>query len=249
MSMTERKRGKPAYQRLSDDLRAAIGEGRFGDGGRLPTEAELQREYGVSRHTIRQAFQDLVAEGLVYRVPGRGTFATGLAKSGRYLRSLGTIEELMAWADTEIEVLRPPETTTNERAAKRLGLPSDEVSVLLVRRFYEGVPFVVTRIYLSPEVGESLRAVYSTMNGSETVLGTLERVDALPIPVAEVSQDITAVLAPPDLSTLIDCQPGEPILYVERAYFDANGGPVELAISHYNPRRYSYHLEVRRTTS
>lgn len=229
-------------------MRAAIQEGRFGDGGRIPTEAELQREYGISRHTIRQAFQDLVAEGLVYRVPGRGTFATGLSKRGRYLPSIGTIEELMAWGGTEIEVLRPPETTTNERAAKRLGLPSDEVSVLQVRRFYEGVPFVVTHIYLSPEVGERLRAVYSAMKGSETVLGTLERL-VLPIPVAGVSQEITAVLGTPDLSTLIDCQPGEPILYVERTYFDANDGPVELAISHYNPRRYSYHVELRRKTS
>src|SRR5919112_1709194 len=211
--MEQRRRDKPAYQRLSDDLRAAIQEGRFGDGVRMPTEAELRREYGVSRHTIRQAFQDLVAEGLVYRVPGRGTFVTGLSRRGRYLRSIGTIEELMAWTGTEIEVLHAPATRMDVKAAGRLGLPSDEVSVLDVRRLFEGVPFVVTRIYLAIE---------------------------------GVSQDITAAFAPPELSTLIDCQPGEPILYVERIYFDTANNPVELAISHYNPRRYSYHLELRR---
>lgn len=243
--MKQRKRDKPAYQRLSEDLRSAIQEGRFEDGGRIPTEAELRREYGVSRHTIRQAFQDLVAEGLVYRVPGRGTFATGLSRRGRYLRSIGTIEELMAWTDTEIEVVSLPEKKTDPRTAALLNLPSDELSVMVVRRFYEGVPFVVTHVHLAPEVGERLRAESPTLKGSETVLGTLERA-ILPFPVVGVSQDITAVLAPPDISEVIDCQPGEPLLYVERIYSDTNDDPVELSISHYNPRRYSYHLELRR---
>ena len=74
----------------------------------MSTEVEPQRKYGVSRHTISQVFQDLVAEGLVYRMPGRGTFATSLSERGHYLRSLGTIEELMAWTGSGIEVLHPP---------------------------------------------------------------------------------------------------------------------------------------------
>jgi GntR family transcriptional regulator len=214
----------------------------------MPTEAELQQKYGVSRHTIRQAFQDLVAEGLVYRIPGRGTFATSLSQRGHYLRSLGTIEELMAWTGSEIEVLHPPEMKTDAEAARRLGLSSDEVSVLVVRRFYEGVPFVVTYVCLSPEVGERLKAEALYPEGSGTVLGTLEQ-SILRLPVGGASQDITAVFAPPDVAELIDCQPGEPILYVQRTYFDTDNNPVELAISHYNPRRYSYHLELRRKLS
>jgi GntR family transcriptional regulator len=242
--MEQRRHKRPAYQRLSSDLRSAIEEGRFGEAGRLPTEAELCREYGVSRHTVRQAFQDLVAEGLVYRVPGRGTFVTSLSRRGHYLRSIGTIEELMSWADTEIEVVSPVEIRHEPEAAARLGLSSEEVGVLVVRRLYEGVPFVVTHVYLPPEIGERLMAEGLAVEGSGTVLGALERF--IPLPVAGASQDITAVSAPADLSKLIDCEPDEAILYVERIYFDSNGDPVELAVSHYNPRRYSYRLELRR---
>jgi DNA-binding GntR family transcriptional regulator len=36
---------------------------------------------------------------------------------------------------------------------------------------------------------------------------------------------------------------------VERTYFDADGTPVETALSYYNPRRYSYRLELRRNMS
>jgi GntR family transcriptional regulator len=245
--MQRRGREQAAYRRLSAALRSAIEEGRFGDGGRLPTEAELSKEHGVSRHTVRQAFHDLLADGLVYRVPGRGTFVTSLSKRGRYLRLMGTLEEIMSWTGTEMEVLAPVELREGPDAAARLGLPSDEVAAVVVTRLYEGVPFVVTHIYLPPEVGELMRAEGLPANGPGTVIGTLEE-HFISSPVAEVSQDITAVPTPADVSAMIDCQPDEAILRAERLYRDANGTPVELAVSHYNPRRYSYRLEMRRRT-
>jgi len=242
--MRQRERKVSAYKRLSEDLREAIERGVYGDGERMPTEAQLRREYGVSRHTVRQAFQDLVTEGLVYRVPGRGTFVTGLSRRGGYLRSFGTVEDLMSWSGTEMEVLSPFEVRTEPETAARLGLSGEEVAVLVVRRLFENVPFVVTHVKVSPELGEPVKAEDLPTDGSGTVLGTIERF--LPHPVAGVSQVITAVPAPDELSDLIDCQPNEPILYVEREYFDTEDTPVELAISYYNPRRYSYRLELRR---
>ena len=237
----------PAYRRLSAELRSAIEEGHFGDSGHLPTEAQLGKEHGVSRHTVRQAFQDLVADGLVYRVPGRGTFVTGLAKRGRYLRLMGTLEEIMSWTGTEMEVHDPVELREDPDAAARLELPnSGEVAALVVRRLYEGLPFVVTRIYLPPEPAKRMRDEGLPVSGPATVIGTIERF--ISSPVAEVSQDIAAVPAPVDVSAMIDCQPGEAILHAERLYHDANGTPVEFAVSHYNPRRYSYRLQMRRST-
>ena len=245
--MQQRGREQAAYRRLSAELRSAIEEGRFGDGGRLPTEAELGKEYGVSRHTVRQAFQGLVADGLVYRVPGRGTFVTNLSRRGRYLRVMGSLEEIMSWTGTEMEVIDPVELTEEPVAAARLELPnSEEVATLVVRRVYEGAPFVVTRIYLPPEPAKRLRDEGLPANGPGTVIGTIERF--IPFPVAGVSQGITAVPTPEDVSVPLDCQPDEAILYVERLYRDANGTPVEFALSHYNPRRYSYRLELQRST-
>src|SRR5689334_7163043 len=95
---------EPAYRVLRQHLLDRIAAGDYRDGARLPTESELVAEHGLSRQTVRRAFQDLVAEGVVYRVPGRGTYAT--ESGGRYLRQLGSIEDLMSLSeDTTIEVL------------------------------------------------------------------------------------------------------------------------------------------------
>ncbi len=152
----------------------------------------------------------------------------------------------MSWPGTEMEVLEPVELREEPDAAARLELPSEEVGALVVRRLYEGLPFVVTHIYLPPEPAKRMQDEGVPTDGAGTVIGTIERF--IPFPVARVSQEITAVPAPADVSTILDCQPDEGILHTERLYRDADGTPVEFTISHYNPRRYSYRLEMQRST-
>ena len=87
-------RRESTYTVVAREVRNRILQGDYADGRRLPTEAELAERHGVSRQTVRRAFQDLVAEGMVYRVPGRGTFVTRregrtCASSGRSTTSWG----------------------------------------------------------------------------------------------------------------------------------------------------------------
>lgn len=137
MSGKERET-EPAYQRLSRELRQQISAGTYRDGIQLPTESELAQHHGVSRQTVRRAFHDLVAEGIVYRVPGRGTFVT--ENSGRYLRHLGSIEDLMNLSrDTTMEVVSPLQRRVDIEAASRLRLDTDVVYTVVFRRIHEGV--------------------------------------------------------------------------------------------------------------
>src|ERR1700755_1526298 len=142
-------RTAPAYQTLRQQLRGEIAAGLYGEGTRLPTESELVARHGLSRQTVRRAFQDLVAEGVVYRVPGRGTYAS---ESGRrYLRQLGSIEDLMSLSDdTTMEVLAGLRRRVDVDAASRMRLVDDIVYTVVFRRLHganPGIPFVSTTVH------------------------------------------------------------------------------------------------------
>jgi GntR family transcriptional regulator len=67
----------PMWRQIAEDLRQKIESGELGAGGEpLPTELELQAEYGASRNTIRDAIKWLVGRNLVYTRSGQGTFVT-----------------------------------------------------------------------------------------------------------------------------------------------------------------------------
>jgi GntR family transcriptional regulator len=64
----------PLYRKIADELYQQIEAGQLGPESQLPTESDLQREYGASRNTIRDAIKWLIARGVVETRPGQGTF-------------------------------------------------------------------------------------------------------------------------------------------------------------------------------
>jgi DNA-binding LacI/PurR family transcriptional regulator len=74
METPEPKR-RAKYLSIVDNLRAEIGSGRYGPGARLPSEADLIRQFSVSRMTAVKAIRQLQQEGLLTRRPGSGSFA------------------------------------------------------------------------------------------------------------------------------------------------------------------------------
>jgi GntR family transcriptional regulator of arabinose operon len=71
---------QPKYLRIVESLRASLEAGRYRNGERLPSEAELVRKFGVSRMTAVKAMQHLRQQGLLVRRTGSGSFA---AENGR----------------------------------------------------------------------------------------------------------------------------------------------------------------------
>ncbi|MGA5462227.1 GntR family transcriptional regulator [Mycobacterium sp. NPDC050041] len=237
----------PAYQLLRDQLRDEIAAGRYRNGVRLPTESELVAREKLSRQTVRRAFQDLVAEGIVYRVPGRGTYASDSAR--RYLRQLGSIEDLMNLSqDTTMEVLSGLARRVDVAAASRLRLDHDAVHTVTFRRLHDGVPFVATTVHLPESVAASVAGVDALTTGSagtHTVIGLLE--PHLREPIVEAAQSITVAEADAAVAAAVNCAPGHPMLRVDRLYSDSSGRPVELAISHFLPEQYTYRVTLRRS--
>ena len=238
-----------AYGQLAAELRQAVVAGRYPPGRRLPTEAELVASTGLSRQTVRRAFQDLVSEGVIYRVRGRGTFA--VPGDGRYLRSFGSIDDLMALSlDTELRVVEPLHVLASLAVADTLRVAEDSVMAMSFLRLHDGLPFCHTRVHVPLEIGRrlrelpELRALTEPGDGARfTVISLVDQVSDRQIHTAV--QNATAVAADPDTARHLGCPPGVPVLRIERLYCDRDLVPLELAVNHFHPDRYSYRLQMR----
>ena len=238
--------GESRYRALARSLREEILDDRYAEDEPLPTENALVEAHGLSRQTVRRAFLELVSEGLVYRIPGRGTFVT--PKGSRYRRQFNSVTDLMNLAlDTDMEVVEPLTGMYDAAVAERLRVAGRSLYSVLFRRRHRGETFCLTRVYLPPRVGASLEDMPNLIESGQrsdiTIIGLLE---SRGVKIAGAEQVTTAVAASPEQADLLGCETGAPLLHVERLYIDESSSPVELAISDFLPEHYSHRLLLGR---
>jgi DNA-binding GntR family transcriptional regulator len=238
--------GESRYQLVARSLREAILGDRFGEDEPLPTEQALAESFGLSRQTVRRAFLELVNEGLVYRVPGRGTFIT--PENTRYRRQFSSVTDLMNLTlDTELELLEPLTGMFDETIAQRLQVTGRALYSLMFLRLHRGEVFCTTRVYLPVKVGAQLEGMPSLLESGHrsdvTVIGLIE---SLGVRIAAAEQVTTAVSASEEQADVLGCPVGAPLLHIERTYIDHSGTPVELAVSEYLPELYSHRIRLGR---
>lgn len=247
--MASSKKAPYAYSTLARTLREALLAGEFADGERLPTEAELVEEHEVSRQTVRRAMQELVSEGLIHRVPGRGTFPA--TRDAQLVRQFGSVEDLLSLSeDTILEVVKPITLTADVAAAGRLQLNEDIVHVIELRRMYRGVPINYMITYLPRDIADELTDVTEfgkagavTMPFS-TIIGLIEHRTGMAIATAD--QSITVGSLPEQAAESMEASPGAPMLRIDRLYRDDSARPIELAVSWWNPSLYTYRVQLKR---
>lgn len=162
----------PLWAQLEADLRLRLEAGEFSD--QFPTDQLLTEQYGVSRHTVREAVRHLNKSGLLRRERGRGT----VVDRAEFEQSLGTLYSLFqtiesAGVEQTSEVLRL-EVVTDSVAASHLQVDDDTELVLLERlRCAGGSPLAVDRAWLLHDVAAPLLG----MDFSHTALyDELERI-------------------------------------------------------------------------
>lgn len=83
MSILDKDSPIPLYIQFKEYLLDRIERGELEPGQRLPSEREFCDQLGVSRITIRQALNELVRDGMIQSVPGKGTFV-GRKQEGEF---------------------------------------------------------------------------------------------------------------------------------------------------------------------
>ena len=112
------------WSRIAQDLAAAIGQGRYAPGIKLPSEHQLAAQFGANRHTIRRALAHLGQSGLVRSTQGSGTYVENLAldlalgKRTRHRQNLA-----QAGIRGELHILASQTVAANPEQAQALQLP------------------------------------------------------------------------------------------------------------------------------
>ncbi|HEY8497912.1 MAG TPA: GntR family transcriptional regulator [Limnochordales bacterium] len=232
----------PLYHRIHDQLRDDIESGVLRPGDRIPTEAELSARFGVSRTTVKQAIQQLVHAGLVYRIQGKGTFV-GQPRIPRRLVGLISFHEEMRQRGftPSTELLESAVVPAARHVARALGLePGAPVLRLVRRRLADGAPIALQTHYLPGEMGELADdpqvATGSLYEAMERRFGQRPTVGREEYTAVVVSGDDARRLGVPDHS---------PALAVRRYASLADGRPVEYTESLLRADRYTLHVELK----
>ena len=234
-----RKTPPPLHRSLSDSLRASIESGEYAIGSLLPPESDLSEQYGVSRHTVRQAMRSLADSGLISRRAGIGTTVVAKSVSARYTATLGSLAEFLQFTQTtRLEVLSTQRIKASKSQASKLKCRVNQPWVRLrTLRFPtsgEQRPLSYTDIYLLPEFEGILRYIRS---GTQTIFSLIEEHGN--VHITEVLQDIGACSIQAPIARLLQVRSGSPGLSVHRHYLGAGGKPLAISLN-----TYEEHLRV-----
>jgi GntR family transcriptional regulator len=211
-------------------------------GSPVPPERELARSYGTSRTTVRQALAELVVEGRLLRMQGKGTFVAK-PKVAQLLELASYTEGMRAHGlHPQTRFLDIGYVTVDDTLASLLGIRAGGRAPRIHRlRLADGEPMSIDTSHLPARRFPGLRR---NLDRHKSLYETL-RV-AYGIQLAEAEETIETVLADPHDARLLGVDAGLPLLLLSRHAFDVTGEPVEWAQSWYRGDRYKFVTRLRR---
>jgi GntR family transcriptional regulator len=227
----------PRYYEIEQTLRARIAT--LDPDSPLPSDAQLCEEFGVSRMTARNAVQRLVQEGLVYRLPGKGTYVAG-SGAHREASHLTTFTKEMRRRGREpsSRLLERELRPATELEARRLQL-AEESSVVSIRRMRlaNDEPVAIEHAVLPATAA-------SAVLEADLEAGSLhEALVAGGLVPTRGHGTIVAEPAEPEEASLLDVPSGWPLLVERRLIVDEDGKPLELTESRYASGRYALDVD------
>lgn len=229
----------PRYQQVADELMKRIGAGRYPVGALLPTEMELCTQYGVSRHTVREALRLLSDAGLISRRRRIGTEVVARTPAAAYRQPTNSIADFLQYAEaSRVVVLRTRRVTCDAALAEMLECrPGDRwLRIESVRTMPgDARPICFTTAYVDAGL-PGIEARLEQLSGPISAM--LERVYGLHI--ARVDQTIEAVRIPKRLAAALYAELGGPALRATRRYYSEHGALIEHSSAVHPGDRFTY---------
>lgn len=232
----------PAYRQIIAYLKGGISSGKLHPGDMLPTEMSLCESFGVSRTTVRQAFQILEREGFIVRKRGKGTFVC----EQKLKRSLNnyynfTSEMRILGLKPSSRVLRFETVKPDPDLCQKLQIHESEHVYRIKRlRIADDIPLLLETAYIpvrfcpnltEEDLTDSLYASISEYTG------------AMP---AEASEIYEAIVLREKDALLLGCSSGAPALRICRTSINSFNEVFEYTIILARGDRNAYQVTLNR---
>jgi GntR family transcriptional regulator len=236
----ERAPREPKYWQLKRhllELTRTLPPGTF-----VPPERTLSAEFGTSRTTVRQAIQELVVEGRLARVQGKGTFVAR-PKVAQTLQLTSYTEDMRAQGLAPASrLLDVGHIAADDTLAERLAIrPGNRVLRIERLRLADGEPMAIETTHLAAARFPRLRQNLLKHSSLYAALA-----EAYGVQLAGAEETIETALAAPREADLLGADVGLPLLLLSRHSFDVAGQPVEWVRSLYRGDRYKFVARLKR---
>jgi GntR family transcriptional regulator len=244
--LTDGASGAPLYRELQRRLTRALSAGVWQPGEALPSEARLAADHGVSIGTVRKAIDELVAERILLRQQGRGTFVATHTPDRLLFHFFHIVGRHVAGERGHAAPREMPVTTlrafrrarASAEVARELaidpGAPILQIENLLhlSRR-----PVLFDQISISAPMFPGLeRRGFEQREG--TIYGLYQQ--RYGISVVRSAERLSAAACPAPVARLLGLRTGHPVLKIRRVAFTYDDRPVESRVSWVDTREHEY---------
>jgi len=232
----------PLYKEAKRQMMGALTEGEWKPGEAIPSERRLSGRYGISIGTVRKAIDELVAENILIRQQGRGTYVASHNRDRLLFYFFHVVPEAGAKAYPEVRLLSFGRGKADRTEAERLAIaPADPV--LRIRNLLSlgGAPIILDDIALPVARFPGLNERQFRTRAS-TIYNLYQ--EAFGISVVKTSERLRAILADADAANLLMLPPAAPLLQIRRVAFTYNDDPVEYRVSRVNTAHHEYWADI-----
>ena len=231
----------PLYYQLKLHIESQIRSGTWQPGDQVPSESVLGEKFHVSRTTVRQALGELVNQGMLTRVQGKGTFVAHPRIRQRLTRLTGFTEDFQARRmKPASQLLRQGTEPALPRVASSLRIPEGTSVIVIERlRLADDLPMAVEISHLREDLFPAFNA--EELPGGSLYRYLVEKFNTIP---TTAHQDMEAIGCPQPQARVLGISKGGPILHIFRTTFDQSGRPFEQVESFYRGDRYVFQAEL-----
>ncbi len=237
---------RPRYSEVADLLRLAILTERYPVGALLPSESELCQQFGVSRHTVREATRILQMRGLVSRRQGRGTEVLPMQEVSRISRVLGSLEEVEQHGrDTHLVGMQSAAVVADEALARLLPCePGDRFLRIESYRESREPGNSWPRAWNETYIREALAGIREELEGWQGAIYSLverrygER-------ITDIRQEVSALNLPERLARKLSVKTGTAGLRVKRTYYGKSGEALLFGFNTYVGSQFSLIMDIK----